>query len=51
MNVVEQVESTEASKVVESPFSFDFLVNNGEQKVYDECTPNLYFDCIFILAK
>ena len=51
MNVVEQVESTEASEVRESPFTLDFLLYYGQQKVNDERTPDLYFDGIFIVAK
>jgi hypothetical protein len=51
MNIVEQVQSTEASEVRESPFALDFLMYYGEQEVYDECAPYLYFDGIFIVAK
>jgi hypothetical protein len=51
VNVVEQVESTEASEVRESPFALDFLLYYGQQKVNDERTPDLYFDGIFIVAK
>lgn len=51
MNVVEQVESTEASEVREGPFTLDFFMYYGEQKIYNECAPNLYFDSIFIVAE
>ena len=43
MNVVEQVEPTEASEVRESPFALDFLLYYGQQKVNNECAPDLYF--------
>ncbi len=51
MNVVERVKSTEASKIWKCPFTFDFLVYDGKQKVNDECSPYLYFDGIFIVSK
>jgi hypothetical protein len=51
MNVVKQVEPTEASKVRESPFALDFLLYYGQQKVNNECAPDLYFDGVFIVAQ
>jgi len=33
------------------PFTLNFLVNDGEQKVYDERAPDLYFDGICIDSK
>ena len=51
MNVVEQVESAEASEVREGPFTLDFFMYYGEQKIYNECAPNLYFNSILIVAE
>jgi hypothetical protein len=51
MNVVEQIQSAEACEVGKRPFSLNFLMNYSQQKVYDECAPNLYFDGVFVVAK
>ena len=50
MNVVEQVKCTEAGKIWKCPFTLDFLMYDSKQYINDECTPDLYFDGIFIVS-
>jgi hypothetical protein len=51
MNVVEQVQSTEASEVRESQLALEFPLYYGQHKIYNMRAPNLYFNGVCIVAK
>ena len=51
MNIIKKMKPAEASEIRKCPFASDLFVDYGEQKVYYERTPNLYFNGVFIVSK